>query len=92
MIKTFYAIAAAAITAACLVALPSLSLEVEASSLVLGVKGDRADVRPIGTACSQNAWPYFDAACLHDARNPLAAPREVRMVSTDRLPGSVLSR
>ena len=89
MIKTVYAIAVAAIAAACFVALPSLSFEVKASALALGAKGDRADVRPLGRDCSQNAWPYFEAACLRDARNPLAAPREVRIVSTDRAAGGM---
>jgi len=92
MIKTVYAIAIAAIAAACIVAFPSLSFQVEASSLASGVKGDRADIRPLGTACSQGAWPYFEAACLRDARNLLVAPREVRMVSTDRLPGPASNR
>jgi len=92
MMKTVYAIAVAAIVAACLVAFPSLSFQVEASSLALSAKGDRADIRPLGTACSQSAWPYFEAACLHDARNPLAAPRDVRFVSTDRPAGATTGR
>jgi hypothetical protein len=87
MIKTVYAIAVAAIAAACFVAFPSLSFQVEASSSVLAAKGDRADIRPLGTDCGQKAWPYFDAACLQDARNPLLTPAEVRTVSADRRPG-----
>jgi hypothetical protein len=51
---------------------------------VLAAKGDRADVRPLGTDCGQNAWPHFDAACLRDARNPMVTPRDVRFVSADR--------
>jgi hypothetical protein len=85
MIKTVSAVAFAAIVAACFVAFPSLSPQVEASSPVPGAKGDRADVRPLGTDCGQNAWPYFDAACMRDPRSPLLQVREVRMVSTDRL-------
>jgi hypothetical protein len=85
MIKTVYAIAVAAIAAACFVAFPSLSFQVEASSAVIGAKGDRADVRPLGTACGQKAWPYFDAACLHDARNPLVTPHEARLITADRV-------
>ncbi len=88
MIKTVYAIAVAAIAAACFVAFPSLSFQVEASSSVLGAKGDRADLRPLGIDCGQNEWPYFDAACLRDARNPLLTPQQVRIVSADRLPGT----
>ena len=86
MIKTVYAIAVAAIVAACFVAFPSLSFQVQASSPIPGAKGDRADLRPLGTDCSQNAWPYFEAACLRDASRPLAQPRDVRFVSADRVP------
>ena len=31
------------------------------------------------------AWPYFEASCLRDTRNPFGKAREVRIVSTDRL-------
>ncbi len=84
MIKTVYAVAVAAIAAACFVAFPSLSFQVQAGAPVPGAKGDRADVRPLGTDCSQNAWPYFEAACLRDARYPLQQPRQVRIVSANR--------
>jgi hypothetical protein len=85
MRETIYAIAIAAIAAAGFVAFPSLSPQVEASSPVIGAKADRADVRPLGTACGQKAWPYFDAACTRDARFPLAQPRDVRFVRADRV-------
>jgi hypothetical protein len=85
MIKTASAIAVAAIVAACFVAFPSLSPPVDASSPIPGAKGDRADIRPLGTDCGEKAWPYFDAACMRDARAPLAQPRDVRAVSADRV-------
>ena len=91
MIKTISAIAVAAIVAAGLVAFPSFSPQVEASAPVVGAKGDRADIRPLGTNCGQKAWPYFDAACTHDARNPLIQPREVRFVRSDRI-GDLIRR
>ena len=91
MIKTVSAIAVAAMVAACLVAFPSLSPQVEASAPVPGAKADRADLRPLGTDCSQNAWPYFEAACLRDTRSPLHQVRNVRIVSPDR-PTAVASR
>jgi hypothetical protein len=47
-------------------------------------KGDRADIRPLGTECGEKAWPYFDAACTRDGRLPLAQPRDVRMIGADR--------
>jgi len=84
MIKSAYAIVAAALVAGWLVGLPDLSMQVEANAPVPGAKGDRADTRPAGGDCSQRAWPYFESACLHDARVPLAQPREVRLVSADR--------
>jgi hypothetical protein len=84
MIKTVYAIAVAAIVAACFVAFPSLSLSVQASSPIPGAKGDRADMRPLGTDCSQNAWPYYEAACLRDASRPLAQPQQVRIITAGR--------
>jgi hypothetical protein len=83
MIKAAYAAAIAAIAASVFVAFPSLS-QVGASAPVVGAKGDRADIRPLGTECGEAAWPYFDAACTRDARAPLAQPRDVRMVAADR--------
>jgi hypothetical protein len=84
MIKTAYAIAVSVIAASVFVAFPSLSPQVGASAPVVGAKGDRADIRPLGTECGEAAWPYFDAACTRDARAPLAQPRDVRMVAADR--------
>jgi hypothetical protein len=85
MLKTFYAVAVAAIAAACFVGFPSLAFQVQAGSPVPGAKGDRADVRPMGADCSQNAWPYFEAACLRDSRNPMAEARPARIVTADHL-------
>jgi hypothetical protein len=86
MLRTVSAIGAAAIVAAVFVAAPSLSPQVEARGSVPGVKADRADMRPLATNCSQNAWPYFEASCLRDTRNPFGQARDVRLVSADRLP------
>jgi hypothetical protein len=88
MLKTVYAIMVAAFAAACFVGFPSLSMQVEANSPVPGTKGDRADVRPLGSNCSQKAWPYFEASCLRDAERLLAPPREVRVIATVKAPGS----
>jgi hypothetical protein len=87
MMKTAYAVAVSAIAAACFVAFPSLSPQVGATASVVGAKGDRADIRPLGIDCGGNAWPYFDAACTRDSRMPLAEPREVRIISADRTAG-----
>jgi hypothetical protein len=85
MLRAFYAIAAAAIVAGAFVATLSISDQVEARDSVPGTKADRADIRPLAGKCSQNAWPYFEASCLRDTRNPFSQAREVRIVSTDRL-------
>jgi hypothetical protein len=92
MIKTAYAVAVAAIAASVFVAFLSLSPQVGASAPTIGAKGDRADIRPLGTECGEAAWPYFDAACTRDARMPLAQPRDVRVVVPERTDGSVTSR
>src|SRR5215467_10453773 len=63
MIKTAYAVAVSAIAASLFVAFPSLSPQVGASAPIVGAKGDRADIRPLGTECGEKTWPYFDAAC-----------------------------
>ncbi|MFZ3339208.1 MAG: hypothetical protein WA199_25160 [Xanthobacteraceae bacterium] len=81
MLKTIYAVAVAAIVAAGFVAFPSLSFEVQASAAVVGAKGDRADIRPLGVDCSQSAWPYFEASCLRDVRHPLLEPRQARFIA-----------
>jgi hypothetical protein len=84
MLKTLYAVAIAAIAAACFVAFPSLSLQVQASSPALSGKSDRADTRPLAADCSQRAWPYIEAGCLRDTRNPFGQARQVRLVPLDQ--------
>jgi hypothetical protein len=49
------------------------------------IKGDRLDVRPHGAACSERAWPYFEASCLRNTNSPIRQARPVRLVTTDRL-------
>jgi hypothetical protein len=68
MLKTVYAIVAAAIIAACLVFAPSLSPQVEAGA------------RPLAGDCSERPWPYMEANCLRDTRNPFGTARDVRFV------------
>jgi hypothetical protein len=85
MIKTAYSIAVSAIAAFLFVAFPSLSPQFGASAPVVGAKGDRADIRPLGVDCGEKAWPYFDAACMRDARiTLLTQPRDVRIIGADR--------
>ena len=85
MLRTGYAVTAAAIVSAAFLAFFSLSLNLQASAHVRGAKGDRADVRPLALNCSQHAWPYFEASCLHDTSKPFGRTRDVRLISTDRI-------
>jgi hypothetical protein len=84
MRKAIYAVVASAIFAASFFVALSPSAEVEARGSVPGAKTDRADARPLAGACSGNAWPYFEASCLRDARNPFGQARGVRLVSFDQ--------
>ena len=85
MLRTIYAIVAAASVSAAFLAFLSLSMNLEANAHVPGLKGDRADIRPLATQCSQHPWPYFEASCLRDPRRPFGETREVRLISTDRI-------
>jgi hypothetical protein len=83
--KTFSAILAAALIAGAMTMLPGVSAQVSASSPLNHGKGDRLDIRPIGANCSEQAWPYYDAKCLKDARQPMGIAKPVRIVSADRV-------
>jgi hypothetical protein len=84
MRNTIYAVIAAAFIAAGLTLGPMLTLQVDAAAGP-GAKSDRADARPLAAECSQKAWPYVEATCLRDARNPLGQAREVRFVPLDKV-------
>jgi len=47
-------------------------------------RGD--ELRLLGPACSEKAWPYYESNCVRDLRQATGRARAVRMVSTDRLP------
>jgi hypothetical protein len=81
--KIISAVAAMGLGAGVVLALPGFSPEADASTAKV-VKTDRLDYRPIGTACSQQAWPYFETNCLRDRKQAAGQVREVRIVSTDR--------
>lgn len=67
MIETAYA-AIAAIATSVFVAFPSLSPQVDASAPVVGAKGDRADIRPLGTRRARSACSA--ARCSYVFRGP----------------------
>jgi hypothetical protein len=83
--KVLSALAAAAMGAAMVLALPGFSPQVEAGTPPTVAKSDRLEIRPIGTACSQQAWPYFETGCLRDRTQAGGQVRPVRLVTTDRL-------
>jgi len=84
MLKTVYAVAAAAIVAGALAITLSISAQVEARGSVPSIKADRADTPPLARDCSTRAWPYFEASCLRDKRNPFGQANNARIVSPDR--------
>jgi hypothetical protein len=84
--RTLSAIAAAAVGAALVMALPGFSPAVEAGTVDPIVKTDRLDSRPLGTDCTEQAWPYYGAGCLRDRSQATGQARVVRLVTTDRLP------
>jgi hypothetical protein len=73
-----------AVTAALLIGAAAVHLSfstVEASSPPAAVKGDRLDIRPLGTECSQRAWPHYESHCVRDRNRPGGKAREVRIVA-----------
>jgi hypothetical protein len=88
--RTLSAIAAAAVGAALVMALPGFSPAVEAGTsdpiVKTDVKTDRLDHRPLGDTCTEQAWPYYGANCLRDRSQASGQARVVRLVTTDRLP------
>ena len=65
--------------------LPSFSDKVVASAPIHSGKGDRLDIRPLGTRCSEQAWPNFEASCLRDRRTSMGQVKPVRVVTADRV-------
>jgi hypothetical protein len=84
--KALSAIAAAALGAAVVMAMPGFSPAVEAGTTNPVIKSDRLDYRPLGSDCTQQAWPYYGANCLRDLSQATGQARIVRVVSTDHLP------
>jgi hypothetical protein len=84
MRKAIYAVVASAMFAGSFFVALSLSAGVEARGSAPGAKADRADARPLAGDCSAKAWPYFEASCLRDTRNPFGQAQDARRVSFDR--------
>ncbi|NEW87906.1 MULTISPECIES: hypothetical protein [Rhodopseudomonas] len=84
MIKALSVIAIAAFAAAAVTILPGFAPQVEASVPQALAKGDRLDIRPLGTACSEQAWPNFEPACLRNVRSGHAPIGQARLVTAER--------
>jgi len=84
--RALSAVAAAALGATVVMALPGFSPAVEAGTTDSMVKTDRPDHRPVGSECTERAWPYYGANCLIDRAQAAGQARTVRLVTTDRLP------
>lgn len=85
MIKVLSATTIAAIVAAALTLLLSLSPQLKASIPQTPAKGDRLDIHATGPGCSQKAWPNFEATCLRVAGTKIMI-RETRLVTANRTP------
>jgi hypothetical protein len=79
------AIMLAALVAGAWIIVPGASDTVVASSPLNNGKGDRLDYRPLGSQCSEQAWPYFEAGCLRDKRHANGRVNAVRIVTADRV-------
>ena len=74
----------AALVAGAWIILPGASNAVVASAPLTSGKGDRLDYRPLGSQCSEQAWPYFEHGCLRDQRAVKGQARTVRLVVPGR--------
>ena len=85
--KAFSALAAMALGAAAVLAFPGFSPQVEAGTGTHSpaIKSDRLNVRPTGTACSNQGWPYFETRCLHDSRQASGKAQTVRIIAVDKV-------
>ena len=82
--RAIAALTLVAAVAAALTVLPGGTADVSASAPLNSGKGDRLDARPAGTACSEQAWPYFEASCVKDRREPMSRAKSVRIVTPER--------
>ena len=82
--KGISAIAAVVMGTAVVFALPAFTPNAEAVTPAPVLKSDRLDIRPLGKACSQQAWPYYETQCLRDRTRVSGEARSVRLVTTDQ--------
>src|SRR5690349_8855963 len=65
--------------------LPSFSDKVVASAPFHDGKAERQDVRPLASACPEQAWPYYDASCVRDQRATARPVKTIRIIPMDRI-------
>jgi hypothetical protein len=83
--RAIAAVVLAALLAGAATILSGTSDRVVASAPMHTGKGDRLDLRPLGTRCSEQAWPYFAANCVRDPRIALGQAKSARIVAPDRV-------
>lgn len=82
LFRIFGGIVAAVLGAAVVLALPGFSPNVEASIPVPVAKANVPE-RAVGVACSEKAWPYFEAECLRDRTPTANLPRSIRVITPE---------
>ena len=83
--RAISALFAAAIIAGGITVIHGASDKVAASSPLNSGKGDRLDIRTVGAKCSEQAWPYYEAACVKDRKQAMSEAKPARIVTTDRV-------
>jgi hypothetical protein len=85
------AVAAAALGAAVVMALPGFSPDVEAGTSAPAAQLASVQVAPVqapspASDCTELAWPYAGLGCQREHGQASGPARVVRLVTTDRLP------
>jgi hypothetical protein len=85
MLKILAALAASILIAAVITLATSPKPVVERNTARSATKGDRQDIRPLNSFCSQSPWPYYQSNCLGGTKRPAHQNDAVRVVTIDRL-------
>jgi hypothetical protein len=80
------ALAVVAAAAGAITVLHGAGDSVSANAPLNSGKGDRLDIRAVGPQCSQQAWPYYEVACVKDRRQAMSRAKPARIVTPDRVP------
>jgi hypothetical protein len=83
MIKSLSALAIFSLLGAAVIVLPGFAPQVEAGETVALAKADRLDIRPVVSDCSNQVWPNFTSACLHNS-GAAGLVQEARLVTARR--------